>query len=161
MYFKEDIYQLLDERHIPYEKIDHSPAYTIEDLAKFHLPHQESIVKNLFVRDDKKKHFYLIVTWGHKQLNMKDVQHKINSRRLSFASEDLLQEKLCLSKGHVTPLACINNEQHDVELIFDEELKDQRIGIHPLENNATIFIKVSDLISLIQEFHSFIRFVAL
>jgi Ala-tRNA(Pro) deacylase len=56
-----------------------------------------------------------------------------------------------LKKGHVTPLGVLNNTQKNVIVVFDKSLENQRIGVHPMENIATIFIAVDDVIKLIED----------
>lgn len=148
---KEDIYALLDARRIPYEKCDHEAAYTIEDLEAIAIPHKEWIVKNLFLRDDKKRNYYLVTIPGDKQVNLKSLREKISSRPLSFANEEALEELLALQKGHVTPLGVLNNAQKNVTVVFDSSLRGQKIGIHPLENTATVFLAFEDVVKLIEE----------
>ena len=52
---KEEVYKQLEEMQITYTKIEHKPVYTIEEMEALHLPQQEWVIKNLFLRDDKKK----------------------------------------------------------------------------------------------------------
>ena len=145
---KDDIYKLLDENNVSYEKYEHIPVFTIEEMDAVEVPHKEWIVKNLFLRDDKKRNYYLVTLLGHKKVDLKELSQKIPSRRLSFASEDKLKELLSLEKGHVTPLGILNNEQKNVKLVIDDELEDKKIGVHPLANTATAFIAVRDIIKL-------------
>ena len=57
---KEDIVKLLDDSKVKYEIVEHKPVYTIDEMLECGLPHPEQIAKNLFVRDDKKRKYYLI-----------------------------------------------------------------------------------------------------
>ena len=104
-----DVYKYLESNHIEYELIRHEAAYTIEEIEKMNIKGYEYVVKNLFVRDDKKRHYYLIVVKKDAVVNMKELQSKINSRRLSFASEEDLKKYLSLSHGEVTPLGIFND----------------------------------------------------
>lgn len=151
MFDKKDIYAFLDEQHVVYEAYEHPAAYTIEELDALHIPNKELIVKNLFLRDDKKKSYYLVTVPGYKTVNLKSLSEKISSRKLSFASEEKLKEFLMLEKGHVTPIGVLNNVQKNVTVVFDKSLQGQRIGIHPLENTATIFLAFEDVRKLIEE----------
>ncbi len=148
---KQGIYTLLNQAHIPYEVYEHSPVYTIEDLDALHLPQAEQIVKNLFLRDDKKKYFYLVSVPGHRSVNLKALAERIPSRKLSFASQADLWERLRLEKGHVTPLGILNDEQKEVTVVFDRALQGRQIGIHPMENTATIFLAFADVLKLVEE----------
>ncbi|HWS41812.1 MAG TPA: prolyl-tRNA synthetase associated domain-containing protein [Pseudoflavonifractor sp.] len=147
---KKGIYELLDNHQFLYETHEHAPVYTIEELGALNLPHSEQIVKNLFLRDDKKENYYLVTVPGHKTVNLKSLSKKISSRKLSFASEESLRALLMLEKGHVTPLGVLNNTQKNVIVVFDKSLQNERIGIHPMENTATIFIAFTDIKKLIE-----------
>jgi Ala-tRNA(Pro) deacylase len=148
---KEDTYTLFDTRHISYETYEHDAAYTVEDLDALNIPHKEWIVKNLFLCDDKKRNYYLVTVPGYKTINLKSLSEKIPSRKLSFASEETLLELLALRKGHVTPLGVLNNTQKNVIVIFDSILRGQKIGIHPMENTATVFLAFEDVLKLIED----------
>jgi len=151
MLTKKDTYALFDGCHINYEAYEHDAAYTIEDLDALNIPHKEWIVKNLFLRDDKKKNYYLVIIPGHKTVNLKHLSESIPSRKLSFASEEMLLELLSLKKGHVTPLGVLNNVQKNVIVIFDNSLQGQKIGIHPMENTATVFLAFEDVCKLVAD----------
>jgi len=103
------------------------------------------------LRDDRKKNFYLVSVPGHRSINLKTLAERIPSRKLSFASEADLWEWLRLEKGHVTPLGVLNDEQKDVIVVFDRALRGQQIGIHPMENTATIFLAFEDVRRLVEE----------
>lgn len=148
---KEDIYTLLDARHIVYEACDHAAAYTIEELDALQIPHKEQIVKNLFLRDDKKRNYYLVTVPGYKTVDLKSLSERIGSRKLSFAGEETLWELLKLKKGHVTPFGILNNTEKNVVVVFDSSLQGQRIGIHPMDNTATVFLPLEDVRKLIDE----------
>ena len=148
---KQATYTLLNQAHIPYAVYEHPPVYTIADLDALHLPQAERIVKNLFLRDDRKKNFYLVSVPGHRSINLKTLAERIPSRKLSFASEADLWEWLRLEKGHVTPLGILNDEQGKVIAVFDRALQGRQIGIHPMENTATIFLSFEEVLRLVEE----------
>ena len=56
-----EVIQLLEEAGVSYELAEHPPVYTIDDMLALKLPHPKDIAKNLFLRDDKKQNYYLIV----------------------------------------------------------------------------------------------------
>lgn len=146
---KKGTYALLDKYHFAYEMHEHPAAYTIEELDTLDIPHKDLIVKNLFLRDDKKQKYYLVTVQGHKTVHLKALSQKIRSRKLSFASEEDLKTLLGLEKGHVTPLGVLNDQQKKVIVVIDCSLQGQRIGIHPMENTATVFLLLADVMALI------------
>ena len=116
-----------------------------------HYPDAEA--KNIFVRDDKKRNYYLITVKGDKKVNLKYFKEKYHTRSLSFASEQDLMAILGLQAGSVTPLGLINNTVHKVQFYLDQDFLDEPklIGIHPNDNTATVWLKTDDLITLIEE----------
>ncbi len=54
----------------------------------------------------------------------------------------------------MTPIAVINDVGNKVISVFDEELKNKVIGIHPMENSATVFISFEDLIKSIKDYQN-------
>ncbi|WP_145051132.1 prolyl-tRNA synthetase associated domain-containing protein [Paenibacillus xylanexedens] len=146
---KQGFYHLLDSYNINYESIEHPAVYTMEEIFSYQIPHTEHIVKNLFLRDDKKRNYYLVTIAGTKSIDLGSLSETIPSRKLSFASEKDLLELLRLEKGHVNPMGVFNNIQQNVIVVFDKDLVGQKIGIHPMENTATVFLEFEDVKALI------------
>lgn len=69
-------------------------AYYNVDLDALNIPHKEWIVKNLFLRDDKNRKYYLVTVPGYKTIDLKNLSKKIPSCKLSFANEETLSELL-------------------------------------------------------------------
>lgn len=83
---KRDIYTLLRENGISYERAEHEAVYTIEGMLALNLPHSETVAKNLFLKDDK-KNFYLLSVKEDRKINLKETAKK------SAAEDCLLQKK--------------------------------------------------------------------
>lgn len=148
---KQEIYQHLKEQGICFEVTEHEAVYTMEQLSRIPLAHPEAEAKNLFVRDDKKRNYYLITLPGEKSLNLKEFQQKHGLRKLSFGSAEDLMALLGLIPGAVTPLGLLNDEAHRVELYLDRCFEDGLISIHPNDNTATICLATRDLIRLLED----------
>lgn len=148
---EKQVYDLLDEMQISYEVTNHPPVFTIEEMLAVDIQHPESVVKNLFLRDDKKKNYYLVVMDKDKQVNLKELKDKLGGRPLRFASEDDLYKYLALTKGAVTPFGVINDADSAVTVVIDNVLSSYKfIGIHPNTNTATVWIAVGDLVKLVE-----------
>ena len=147
-----DIYNLLDSQNIEYIHIEHPPVYTIDEVNKLNLDNDEKIVKNLFLRDNKKRNYYLVVMNKKAKVNLNELKNKLNSLPLTFASENDLYKYLKLSKGAVTPLGVLNNEENNVIVIIDNNILNYDIiGVHPNDNSATVWLNITDLIKLIRK----------
>jgi len=57
---KQETYDYLETHGISYEVTEHAAVYNMEELDAVDLPYPEADAKNLFVRDDKKKNYYMI-----------------------------------------------------------------------------------------------------
>ena len=157
---KEKVLKKLDELNIHYKLIDHPAVYTIDTMDELHLNKNGHIVKNLFLKNSNGKKHYLVVLKGDKKADLKSIKSQINSTALSSASEERLEKHLGLSKGAVTPLGIINDDEHLVNIVLDEDLKNEEIlGVHPNVNTSTVFISYNDLIKFINSFGNEIFYV--
>lgn len=148
---KQETYQYLKDHNIPFEITEHRAVYNMEELDSIDLPYPEGDAKNLFVRDDKKKNYYLITIKGDKRVNLKDFRKAHGLRPLSFASQEDLKKYMDLTPGAVTPLGLLNVEGAPITMYLDAEFKDSIIGIHPNENTATVWLQGDDLVALLRE----------
>ena len=130
---------------------EHGAVYNMEDLAAVDLPYPDCDAKNLFVRDDKKRNYYLITVKGEKRVNLKEFRKAHGLRNLSFASADDLMTIMGLIPGAVTPLGLLNDEEKKVVFYLDQVLEDSLIGVHPNDNTATVWMQSKDLIMLLKE----------
>jgi len=147
---KNKVLSLLNEMKIFYQLIDHPPVFTIEEMDRLQIEHMDKVVKNLFIRDDKKRSYYIVVMRSDKSVNLKELRRKIDSRPLTFASKDDLNTYLGLISGEVSPLGAINDADNIVTVIFDNTLKEYEfIGVHPNDNTATVFISLDDLVKVL------------
>lgn len=56
-----------------------------------------------------------------------------------------------LTPGSVTPLGILNDSGHRVHFYLDAEFTGNKIGVHPNDNTATVWMQAEDLLRLIQE----------
>ena len=149
---KQEIYELLDRLSIWHEITEHPAVYNMEEVAALQLPHPEADAKNLFLRDRKKRHYYMLTAKGERRVDLKDFAAGIGEKQLGFASEDDLSSILGLIAGAVTPLGLLNDPENRVILYLDESLLDPPglIGIHPNDNTATVWMRTSDLLELLR-----------
>lgn len=144
---REEVLKKLKELNIPYKEVNHTPVYTIEEMDNLgNIFDNAKICKNLFVRDQKGKRHFLITMKEEKRANLVEIAEKLGSTKLSFASNERLDKYLKLEPGSVTPLAVINDTESSVEVVLDEELKnEEKLGVHPCVNTSTILITPDDL----------------
>ncbi|WP_058485004.1 prolyl-tRNA synthetase associated domain-containing protein [Defluviitalea phaphyphila] len=155
----QEVCDLLNNKGINFNLVEHKAVYTIDEMLELNLPDADVIAKNLFLRDNKKRNYYLLVVCKDKRVNLKALKEKLCSKPLSFASEKDLESILGLSKGSVTPFGIINDKERKVKVIIDNFFKEKLIGVHPNENTATVWLNVSDLVEIIKEHGNFIEFL--
>lgn len=150
---------LLRDRKIQFDIVEHDPVYTIDEMLRLNLPHAEAVAKNLFLRDDKKRNYYLLVVREEKKVDLKALKEKIVTRPLSFASEGDLNQLLGLTKGSVTPFGILNDEDSRVKVLIDQSFWESLIGVHPNENTATVWMHIADLAEILEEHGNSVEFV--
>ena len=150
---KQEIYAFLDERNLWHEVTEHKAVYNMAEVAEIHLPYPEADAKNLFIRDDKKRNYYLITVKGDKRTDLKVFRQQHGTRPLTFASDQDLMDMLGLIPGAVTPLGLLNDREHKVTFFLDRSFLEGSglIGVHPNDNTATVWLKARDLLQLLEE----------
>ncbi|MBR9945245.1 MAG: prolyl-tRNA synthetase associated domain-containing protein [Lachnospiraceae bacterium] len=140
-------YDLLDRLGVEYERIDHEPAMTMEDCKEVDQLLEAVICKNLFLCNRQKTAFYLLMIPDTKVFHTKDLSAQIGSARLSFAKPEYMEEFLDITPGSVSVMGLMNDKEHRVQLLIDEDVLDgEYIGCHPCINTSSIRFKVKDLI---------------
>lgn len=159
---KQAVIDKLDELKISYTLIEHDPVYTIEEMEKIDIENVDYIVKNLFLRDAKGKKHYLVVADKDQKIELKTLEGKIGSTKLSFASEDRLQKYLKLTKGAVSPFGVFNDTEAQVEVVFDKNLVGRaNVAIHPNDNSATVVLSYEDLEKIVKANGNIVKVVQL
>lgn len=141
------VYDLLEKLDIPFVRIDHDVAMTIEDCQGVDALLGIDICKNLFLCNAQKTKFYLLLLPGKKQFKTKDLSKQIGSSRLSFAPAEYMEKLLGVTPGSATILGLMNDTENQVHLIIDEEVTAQEdFGCHPCINTSSLKLKTSDVL---------------
>lgn len=157
---RQKILDALGREGIEYELTEHDAAFTIEQIDEMNIDEKDEIAKNLFLRNDSGRQHYLVVLEKHKTADLKIVRAEIGSSRLSFASEERLFKHLGLKKGSVSPLGVLNDNENHVKVFLDKDLMNmERIGVHPGENTATVFMRPGDLVRVIENHGNTVDFI--
>ena len=141
-------YEFLDRLGIEFERTDHpdQPATTMEVCEEVDAVLGVKICKNLFLCNRQKTRFYLLVMPGDKPFKTKELSGQMGISRLSFADETHMEELLDVHPGSVSVLGLMNDRDHSVQLVIDEDvLKEELFGCHPCENTSSIRFATKDL----------------
>ena len=140
-------YDLLEELGIPYTRVDHEAAYTIEACHAIDEVLGIALCKNLFLCNSQKTKFYLLMMPGEKRFVTKEFSPLINSPRLSFAPGEFMEKFLDITPGSVSVLGLMNDTEHQVQLVIDEDvLKEEYLGCHPCINTSSIRLPMKDVL---------------
>lgn len=141
----EDLIRALGDAGIDHSLHEHPPLRTVEDSKAFRGDMEGTHVKNLYLRDRKKKNF-LVVAQEDRAIDLKSLPDMIGSDRLSFGSADRLFEFLGVRPGAVSPFTLINDSEHRVSLALDASLMQaERLYFHPLVNDLTLGVSADGL----------------
>lgn len=131
--------QYLEECGIEYELYEHPAVMTCDEAAAHDIPGLSC--KNLFLRDKKGRRFLLLVVPASKRVDLGRLAELAGEKKLSFASEENLREKLGLSSGAVSVFGLLNDANGDVELFLDQEVSGANsVSFHPNRNTASLVL---------------------
>lgn len=136
----------LDQLGIDYQLVEHPPALTTEE-ADAYIEGKEGVrTKTMFLTNKKKTQFYLLIMDDAKPVDLNAFKEIIGANKVRMASEESLKEKMSMPPGVVSPFGLLFNDDKDIKVYFDQEIKDEPImTFHPNTNEKTIFIKTQDL----------------
>ena len=77
---KQQIYDYLKRENIWHGITEHEAVYNMAELSNIETPYPKSDAKNLFVRDDKKRNYYLITVKGDKRVETPTQEHYLLPR---------------------------------------------------------------------------------
>jgi len=148
---EEAIYDKLDQLSIPYIRLDHDHADTMEDCRLIEEKLGAPICKNLFLCNRQQTQFYLLMMHGEKPFKTKFLSAQLGCARLSFADAGHMADYLHTSPGSVSALELMFDEGHHVQLVIDQPLMaDEYISAHPGLSTSTLRLKREDLLQFVQ-----------
>ena len=153
-------YELLDKLGIKYQRVDHEPAWTMEDCKAVDDALGVKMCKNLVLTNRQQTAFYLLLMPGDKPFKTKDLSEQINSARLSFASADKMQELLGVVPGCASVLSLKNDSDNMVSLLVDADvLNEEYLCCHPCVNTSSLKILTKDVTDVFLKHckHSFVK----
>jgi Ala-tRNA(Pro) deacylase len=129
---------------------EHPALFTVEQSKEMRGNLPGGHCKNLFLRD-RKSRMWLVVCREDLRIDLKALGWKIGADRLSFGSADRLMRVLGVIPGAVSPLALINDTDHQVTVILDKAmLALTPLNYHPISNEMTTAIAPEDLMVFIR-----------
>lgn len=147
------VYDFLDSLGVPYQRVDHEAAMTMEACGEIDRALSEgadkgvAICKNLFLCNRQETDFYLLLIPGSKPFKTKYLSAQIGSARLSFAKAEYMEKYLDITPGSVSVMGLMNDREKKVRLLIDEDvLKEEYFACHPCINTSSLRFKTADLV---------------
>ena len=141
------VYELLEKLEIPYLRVDHEAAATVDDCQGVDEALGIHICKNLFLCNRQKTDFYLLMMPGLKKFKTKELSAQLGVARLSFAEAEYMEEFLNITPGSVSVLGLMNDKEHRVRLLIDRDLlQDEYVGCHPCVNTSSLKLRMKDIL---------------
>lgn len=147
------VYDFLDSLGVPYQRVDHEAAMTMEACGEIDRALSEgadkgvAICKNLFLCNRQETDFYLLLIPGSKPFKTKYLSAQIGSSRLSFAKAEYMEKYLDITPGSVSVMGLMNDREKKVWLLIDEDvLKEEYFACHPCINTSSLRLKTADLV---------------
>ncbi len=148
---RDDLFARLGDLGLETRTVEHPPVFTVEEAKALRGNLLGGHTKNLFLKD-KKGRLWLVVALEDRDIDMKDLRHRIGSAPLSFGRPELLVEVLGIEPGSVTPFALINDLERRVSVVLDREMMAfDLLNFHPLTNTATTQIAPAGLLAFIRD----------
>lgn len=130
-----NICEFLDSRHVPYERLHHSPAYTAHRMAQqLHVPGRE-VAKSVLLRTGS-GHYVLAVVPATFRVDLERLREYLGEDRLDLASEEEM-EKLFpdCERGAMPPFGSLyklptvvdENLAADDEIVFEGQSHEEAI----------------------------------
>ena len=140
----DDLFAFLDEHGLAHETRWHEATFTVEEGRDLKASMPGGHTKNLFMKD-KDGTIVLISAHADSELKLNQLHKLIGTRRLSFASAELMVQCLGVTPGSVTAFALMNDTGQRVRFVVDAALMQcDPLNFHPLVNTATTAIPRED-----------------
>lgn len=140
-----EVLAYLEAMGIAYVRHEHPPVATVAEAEKHWTALRGAHCKNLFLRNNKGNHHYLVVAEASRRVDLKALTRTLGEDRLSFGSAERLKRCLGLEAGSVSPFGLINDTGKEVRVVVDAGLRTaDKVNFHPNVNTATLEISFGD-----------------
>ena len=121
---QEKVYAFLAAHSIPFERVENDPARTMEECKLISEKLGCTIAKTLFLTNRQQTKFYLYLMPDDKPFVTKEFSKSLGISRVSFASAELLKEKMGVEPGAATVFCLLLESAKEVTLVIDKEIAD-------------------------------------
>ena len=141
-----ELLQKLKDLEVSFRHFTHPAVFSTADIVL--LPEKIPGVdtKNLFLRDEKRTRYLLVCVRAETRVHLKELGRALGIKGITFASPEEMLELLGITPGSVCLFSLLNDTGGKVAGYIDAAIDpESEMQNHPLENTATVVLKVSDL----------------
>ncbi len=148
----EKITKFLDDNNFDYIKIKHKPTLTVLPPIQEVVELGFANVKNLMLTTSNKQEvYYMVCAPVTKQFKTNVIAKQIGSSRLTFVTEEYLNNKLLITPGFVSILNLISGDSTNLTVIIDEDLlKEKRICFPPNRDDYMYAFNPNDVLKILE-----------
>lgn len=141
------MYDTLEKLGISYEHVDNDEAYTMEECAEVDKIINAQIRKSVFLCNQKKTSFYLLIMPDDKAFDTASFSKKLGVSHMSFAPAEKMMEHLGTVPGSASVAGVLNDDDDYVQVIIDKDVADDEwFACNPGINTSHLKFKTQDLI---------------
>jgi len=134
-----NVEDFLKENDIEFKIHEHPAVYTTEDLAKYSSKFLGLTCKNLLLKDQKGKRFFLIILPAVERADLNKIASMVSEKKLSFANSENLKQVLGVEPGSVSPFGLLNDKAALIEVYISRKvLEAEYVSFHPNRNTASL-----------------------
>ncbi len=119
---QEEVYTTLETLNIDYNRVDTQEAYTMEDCEEISKRLGVEVIKTLFLCNQQKTKFYLLVLPGNKKFETRKFSSELEIARVSFTNEEQMLSLLGTQFGAATVFGLLLDKEQKIQLVLDREV---------------------------------------
>lgn len=144
------IFELLDKLKVSYEYVENDVVNSMDESSEVAKVLGCEIRKSIFLTNPKKTIFYLLIMPADKRFDTKEFRDALGISRPSFASPELMEEKIGVKPGTASLFCLTMDKDNEVALVIDKDiLKDEYFGVNPSDNRYHLKIRTEDVLKKI------------
>ncbi|MDR1801207.1 MAG: prolyl-tRNA synthetase associated domain-containing protein [Lachnospiraceae bacterium] len=141
-------FEILDKLGIPYTWIENDEAYSMDECEEIDAVMQVHVRKNVFLCNQKKTTFFLLVMPGDKPFDTGSFSKKLGVSHMSFAPPEKMLEYLGTVPGSASIAGLPTDVDDYIQVIVDKDVaEDEWFGCNAGINTIHVRISTKDLLT--------------
>lgn len=155
----QEIRAAIEALSIEFDILEHRTLPTAEDVIEV-LGHLDGLGTKNLVLKDKKEGYFMVTAAPTTAVNMKELGSKLvvsgigKKLNLRFADESILESKLKVARGSVSPFCVMHDVDCEVRLVLDKALVDTTmVHTHPARNDVSYSLMPEALLKFVRHYN--------